>query len=148
MTTQQQNNSVKPMSANGFEHLKINRSSPITKNGGVAPMAALGFDHLINNDELGHQGLWHKIQGQLDSFEQDEHAFIMLKEVFDDYCVYEIENKLYKRGYTLDDVNQVTLDNDVVEVQEQVSFDEIKAHDIHTQAVSNVKPMSALGFGK
>lgn len=134
----QNSSTVVPMKALGFEELKINRISPITKDGKVKPMAALGFKH----NEIGTQARWNRIQGQLDMLGQDEHTFYRLHEVYDDYCVYETEGKLFKRGFSLDDNEQVILDNNVQEVVEQVSFDELKTH-VHS---TKVKPMPALGF--
>lgn len=138
--TMQQNSTIQPMMANGDAELRINRAPSHTKDGKVRPMPALGFKH----NELGTQARWNRIQAQLQQNDQDVHDFHMLKEVYDDHIVYEVGNKLWKRGYTIDDNDQITLENEVTEVVESVTFDEIKIHG--TQASTGVRPMPALGF--
>jgi hypothetical protein len=136
-------NGVIPMSALGFDELrKANNQPTILSDGSIRPMSALGFN--LNADEIGSQALWNRLQAQLDTLEQDEHSFIMLKEVFDSYFVYEINNKLYKRSFSLDENNQVELADDAKEVMEEVQYEPINS--VRTQAASEVQPMSALGF--
>ena len=128
--------------------LKRNAEGIVYKSrDGVIPLAANGDAELIfkvNTDEIGQRQLWNRVQAALDQLMSSEHDLVILKELYDSYLVYELGNKLYKRSYTLDEDNQVTLGNDVVEVREERTFEPISP--TASQAAMHVKPMSALGF--
>ena len=112
----------------------------------VKPLLANGDAELfgINSDDIGQQQLWNRVQAQLEQLMDTEHDLILLKELYSDYCVYETGNKLYKRSYSLDQNNQVTLGSDVTEVQEEKNF--VPTGPTASQASEHVKPMHALGF--
>ena len=109
---------------------------------GVKPLLANGDKELFgtNEDQLGQRQLWNRVQAKLDSQMSSEHSLILLKELYTTYCVYEISGKLYKRSYSLDQNGQVTLGNDVTEVQEETQYQPTN------QMSDHVEPMSALGF--
>ena len=114
----------------------------------VKPLLANGDKEILlranGGDGIGHQQLWSRIQTALDSLMSSEHDLILLKDLYNTYCVYEVDGKLYQRGYTLDENNQVKLSDNVTEVQEQTSFTPIGP--TASMASDHVKPMSALGF--
>ena len=88
---------------------------------------------LISN-ELSHEDLRSKIQGVLDGL--DNQGWIhFVRTIYDNFVVYEArgnnpnegivtpgQGKLYKRGYTVDDQDNVTLTSDAQEVREEINY--------------------------
>lgn len=92
--------------------------------------AKMGFG--IKTLEMSHEDLRSRVQTAIDTLDNRSWSHIV-KAVFDDNVVYEAialnpsggpggSSQLYRRGYTIDENEEVTLKDDVEEVRKEVNY--------------------------
>jgi hypothetical protein len=105
---------------------------------------------LVNNRlktqaQVSHDQIREGLQGLI--YTEDENAFHLVQEVFDDAFVYAVEKAgerptMYKQAYTVDGKGRVSLEGDPTEVVAQTEYSEVKGN-TQRRFVTNDEPSEA-----